>query len=758
MSRYNLFFWLLFFLPSLVIAQPIDPDLDEQTLSFSNPDLSISSGNTVDLSTLIPASASAVEGTDLGTLVDGQMCVYDSAATEIDCNVAAVSDTNANTQCFGTTTYLDGEGNCDDISSVYAASSHNHAASDVNSGTFADARISESSVTQHEAAIDAGSMEGTDFGTLSNGKFCMYDSTGTEIDCNTSKTGSGSVLVSGLAGNAGTVPVWDSQGNLEQNATGIDSLVVDTEIDTEGELELFLTDTAKIYTSNDSDFVTQNEIADNAIQEEHLKAVDTAADEECLTYESTTGDFEWQSCGGGSIDISDGTNLAVSSPITLTDDTVGLDYSTNNTWTGDNVFSKNLEIGSSGTSSDYESFLIKHTADSGGGYFVQRTSGGSGNIFVALSAWENAASTKQLFYGGGGWNAHDANEHRFYTDPNKPTTGNNGGILRLYIDETGHAKFTNTVEIGNSGVANDWAGLTIKHTATSGGGYMIEKDGGLGAFVGLAGFDFNGTTLLSFGGGGWNARDANTLTFWTDPTTSNTDQNEGVRRGTLTKEGAWNFGNSQDTDAQVVIEADQDWPSLRIQAEASQTSDIFIVEDSSGNDYASINSAGVLELQSTTCLDVDSDRLYHDTDCDGTKDSGENYIDNKPIVTYMCTDVTGWAADQYVSCANGQTNSGTESTAVKQAKAMGDMTLKELHCHVETAPGTGDKWDIYVRDDGASVGSACTISESNTTCTVTGMSVSVADDSSINTFWDEVGTNANSGDSGCMIVFEKDSL
>lgn len=49
-----------------------------------------------------------------------------------------------------------------------------------------------------------------------------------------------------------------------------------------------------------ADVVDQSKIADNAIQEEHLKAVDAAVDEECLTYESTTGDFEWQACGSGS--------------------------------------------------------------------------------------------------------------------------------------------------------------------------------------------------------------------------------------------------------------------------------------------------------------------------------------------------------------------------------------------------------------------------------------------------------------------------
>ncbi len=40
-------------------------------------------------------------------------------------------------------------------------------------------------------------------------------------------------------------------------------------------------------------------IGADKILESHLKAVDAAADEECLTYEATTGDFEWQTCGSG---------------------------------------------------------------------------------------------------------------------------------------------------------------------------------------------------------------------------------------------------------------------------------------------------------------------------------------------------------------------------------------------------------------------------------------------------------------------------
>ena len=47
-----------------------------------------------------------------------------------------------------------------------ASSSHTHAASDITSGTFADARISQSSVTQHEAAINIQNLSGAPTGIV----------------------------------------------------------------------------------------------------------------------------------------------------------------------------------------------------------------------------------------------------------------------------------------------------------------------------------------------------------------------------------------------------------------------------------------------------------------------------------------------------------------------------------------------------------------------------------------------------------------
>ena len=45
--------------------------------------------------------------------------------------------------------------------------------------------------------------------------------------------------------------------------------------------------------------IDTSEITDGTIAEADLAAVDSASDEECLTYEATGGDFEWQTCASG---------------------------------------------------------------------------------------------------------------------------------------------------------------------------------------------------------------------------------------------------------------------------------------------------------------------------------------------------------------------------------------------------------------------------------------------------------------------------
>ena len=77
----------------------------------------------------------------------------------------------------------------------------------------------------------------------------------------------------------------DSVDANELNATGV-----------EAELEAALDIAGDVSSTGMATTV----IGADKILESMLKAVDAAADEECLTREETTGDFEWQACGSGS--------------------------------------------------------------------------------------------------------------------------------------------------------------------------------------------------------------------------------------------------------------------------------------------------------------------------------------------------------------------------------------------------------------------------------------------------------------------------
>ena len=94
------------------------------------------------------------------------------------------------------------------------------------------------------------------------------------------------------------------------------------------------------------------------------------------------------------IDISAGTNLAVTSPIVLTDDTISFDFSTNNTWTGTNTFNADVTCNDNLIIdfTDTEAFLVRKNSDGGDIFTVDTTneravigtSSGNGKLEVAL--------------------------------------------------------------------------------------------------------------------------------------------------------------------------------------------------------------------------------------------------------------------------------------------------------------------------------------------------------------------------------------
>ncbi|MEK9769271.1 MAG: hypothetical protein VW683_10160, partial [Betaproteobacteria bacterium] len=69
-----------------------------------------------------------------------------------------------------------------------AAASHNHATSDITSGTFADARIAESNVTQHQAALSITESQISDIGSYQDVDTTLDSDTGNEVALDLSYT------------------------------------------------------------------------------------------------------------------------------------------------------------------------------------------------------------------------------------------------------------------------------------------------------------------------------------------------------------------------------------------------------------------------------------------------------------------------------------------------------------------------------------------------------------------------------------------
>lgn len=82
-----------------------------------------------------------------------------------------------------------------------ASASHTHAASDITSGTFDDARIAQSNVTQHQAALSITESQISDFGSyIGNLVEDLTPQLGGNLDLNSSNiTGTGNVAITGKA-------------------------------------------------------------------------------------------------------------------------------------------------------------------------------------------------------------------------------------------------------------------------------------------------------------------------------------------------------------------------------------------------------------------------------------------------------------------------------------------------------------------------------------------------------------------------------
>ena len=158
--------------------------------------------------------------------------------------------------------------------------------------------------------------DGTDFDSA-----VLDLASGSDGDSSTSQSDSGLEVVAGfytlLRGcTDDQILKWDETQDdwnceADAGAAGGDNVSIDSAAVTDPDF----VSTGQIDFTDSSNTVTAD-INDNSILEADLKAVDTAVDEECLTYESTTGDFEWQTCCGGGGAFSDASDPIVQNTTT----------------------------------------------------------------------------------------------------------------------------------------------------------------------------------------------------------------------------------------------------------------------------------------------------------------------------------------------------------------------------------------------------------------------------------------------------------
>lgn len=154
----------------------------------------------------LTGNATAVNLTVSGTLnATGTIQINSAAITATAAEINKLDGVTATTaeinHLVGVTSGIQAQLDGKQVSGSYAAASHTHAAADVVSGTFADARIAASNVTQHQAALALAASQTTS-GTFANARISQSSVTQHQAAINAGKVDGYDVsVVSSLPGS-----------------------------------------------------------------------------------------------------------------------------------------------------------------------------------------------------------------------------------------------------------------------------------------------------------------------------------------------------------------------------------------------------------------------------------------------------------------------------------------------------------------------------------------------------------------------------
>lgn len=221
------------------------------------------------------------------------------------------------------------------------------------------------------------------------------------------------------------------------------------------------------------------------------------------------------------------------------------------------------------------------------------------------------------------------------------------------------------------------------------------------------------------------------------------------------------------------VDGDADEIQAIIQGNATQTSDIFVVESSDGTDRFSVDNAGVATTGSIVTSGANSrvtgtNAEYIDFDVDGsiklidpssrtlaidlngtniemTADSGAIVANGEEVrrwVTWSGGTEEGWTS------ANQQGLGGVASGSDANWTPATGYTCSNLNASVKVVPGAGAGWTISLNDDTSNTALTCDIvGDSDFACADSSNTVVIAADSRVHIQWDvQSGTPSDTDD------------
>jgi hypothetical protein len=439
-------------------------------------------------------------------------------------------------------------------------------------------------------------------------------------------------------------------------------------------------------------------IGNDKVTEADLKAVDAAVDEECLTFESTVGDFEWQSCAAGGMTsftvagtsgtpqtITDGNTLTIAAGEGITTtagatDTVTIAATLGTSISGSEVdpdslnfteFSDTLALDASTsiTQDGTETFIVSNTGS--GVTAIDLTSTGDleirdgGTAFVTFSdaGLTTFVNDVDMTFGAGenlavGVSAAPTGDLVVISNSGFGTTTNGAdGLFINFEMATDALTDTNSglnISLTHSGETDDTGrGINISTTGIAAGTlYGLNVAGITGG---------NGTEKAIVVGSGWDTG--------VDISTAATGMN--ITSTGTTSDAATISATSLTTGDALQIAVDTDTlttgKAVRVQGTSTGTSDIFTVDGAghtalAGNLNTMSNATKTTTSRTTSLADNAADVGYFTSIAIGT--------DGFPVIAYY--DLTVGNLDLKVTkCGNAACSSGNITTTVDSTGDVG---------------------------------------------------------------------------------------